>query len=131
MKRALTVLVLAACAHAPPPAELNRVRDAYHAAARGYAGTYASVDLEAARTQLNLAYSEHEAKIDPQRVADRAYVASRKIDLANANASIARENRRLENLAAQARALRARPLLPDVAPPPPPPPARAAAGVAP
>jgi outer membrane protein OmpA-like peptidoglycan-associated protein len=129
MRRApglLVVLVAAACSHAP-----RELVDARYA----YLNARPSADLTAARFALDRAGHEYELNGDTERARDLAYIAQRKIDVANSNARLLDDKRALNRLNAEAAKLKARqkreveeqaaalpPVPPPPLPPPPPPP---------
>src|SRR4051812_37184444 len=87
---ALSLLALA-CAGAPPR-NLVDAQNTYQRAAQGPAAQLAPAQLHAAQVYLNLAQQTYEDEGDSPNTRDRAYVAMRKSELAEAQANIARAN---------------------------------------
>jgi outer membrane protein OmpA-like peptidoglycan-associated protein len=79
------------CAGAPP-ASLVDARAAYQRAKAGPAEERAPAQLHAAETYLKLAEQTYEDEGDSPNATDRAYVAMRKAELAEAQAGIAQAN---------------------------------------
>jgi outer membrane protein OmpA-like peptidoglycan-associated protein len=119
----LVVLGFAACVHQKPQ-ELIDTERAYRAAEAGSAGVYATPDLAAAQTHLNQANRVLQEYGDGTRARDHAYVAQRRIDIANAKGRMEMEKRHLEALNQQAEVV-TKPRRAGPAPPPPPPPPEA------
>jgi outer membrane protein OmpA-like peptidoglycan-associated protein len=94
------------CAHAvpPPPGELIEARAAYSRATTGAAAEGAPAHLRVAREALDEAERAYAQRADQQAVRDRAYIALRTIQTAEADGAtaVAAERRRhaLEQLAA-------------------------------
>src|SRR5262249_31721271 len=84
----LSLLITSACA-APPPRELQDARAAYRRAASGEAARVNPAQLEAARSTLALAEQTYDDEgSDSFKTRDRAYVATRKAELAEVQARI-------------------------------------------
>ncbi len=126
MKRAMLTLVLCACMHGAPPPQLQQARQDYQAAKV----VGAPRDVAAAGAALAAANREFEERGDNIRVRDLAYVASRKADIARANARAYAERQKVAQLSIEAEVLKQQQravAAVDVAPPPPPPPPNAVA----
>jgi outer membrane protein OmpA-like peptidoglycan-associated protein len=74
------------------PAELVQARSAYNSAVGGPAVTYAPAQLYVAKQSLIAAEDQFNSDGDSQRTRDRAYVAIRKAQLAEAQARVAQAN---------------------------------------
>lgn len=120
MRAMLGVLVLCACAHGPPPRQLVTAQQDYESARAISAGD----DIAAAGNALAVAQRELRENGDTVRARDLAYVASRKADIAKANARAEMDKRRAAMLSAEAAVLRQQQkvVAEAVAPVPPPPP---------
>lgn len=123
MKRLIfAVMLMIACVPGALPKQLAEARKDYQAAAAISAGR----DLSAARDALAQADEAFEQHGDTLRTRDLAYVASRRADIAMANARAEVEQRRAASLLAEAETIRLQRSRtapgPDVAQPPPPPP---------
>lgn len=90
-------LVSSGCAHTAPK-ELVNARAAYQKANTGLARTENPAQLHAAHKSLELAEATFEEEGDSTRTRDRAYVAMRKAQLAEVQASISDTENRLATL---------------------------------
>jgi len=86
VKRAALMLALAGCAHVPR--ELVEAREDFAAARE-------DADLSAARAALDLATYEYEEHGDSPKARDFAYIAQRRVDIANSKARKHADERRL------------------------------------
>jgi outer membrane protein OmpA-like peptidoglycan-associated protein len=77
--------LLTACAHSPPQ-QLIDARAAYDVSANGPAAQLAPTDLYDARKSLDMANGEYASNGDKDVILDYAYMASRKIELADSKA---------------------------------------------
>jgi len=101
----IAVAVLTSCV-AVAPKQLVTARSDYEAALQGPAARYTPADLYEARKALDRANAEFQEYGDTYRTRDFAYVASRKIDIANAKARIEADRHRMAMLGAEAARLR-------------------------
>lgn len=83
---------LASCATTAPP-ELVNAREAYRRASTSGEAKAAPADLHVAKQALDKAEASFQDKPDSYRTRDLAYVAQRKTELAEANASIATDRK--------------------------------------
>ena len=83
-----------ACATVAPP-QLVQARDAYATASNGPAGTLTPADLYEARKSLDQANAEFESHGDTPSLQDYAYVATRKIELADVKARTEIDRRKI------------------------------------
>jgi outer membrane protein OmpA-like peptidoglycan-associated protein len=84
-------LLASACAGSPPAALVD-ARAAYQRAAQGPADEHAPGQLHAAETFLKTAERTYEEEGDSPNARDRAYIAMRKAELAEAHAKIVESN---------------------------------------
>ena len=91
------LLTGAGCAHNPPQ-ELLDARAAYKQSAAGIAQTENPAQLHTAERSLQLAEQTFEEEGDSDRTRDRAYVAMRKAQLADVQARISANDKRLSEL---------------------------------
>ncbi|MET0342971.1 MAG: OmpA family protein [Polyangiales bacterium] len=105
------LLTAAGCAHNPPK-ELLDAREAYKQSAAGIAQTENPAQLHTAERSLQLAEQTFEEEGDSARTRDRAYIAMRKAQLAEVQARISANDKRLaeaeQNMSEQQRAELAR-----------------------
>ncbi len=99
------VMIAAACAAVAPKA-LVTARDDYDTAQQGPAARYTPADLYEARKALDRANAEFLEYGDTYRTRDFAYVASRKVELANAKARIEADLHQISAYADEASRLR-------------------------
>ncbi|MDQ2644614.1 MAG: OmpA family protein [Myxococcota bacterium] len=104
------VVALTACSSTQPPKDLTSARDAYDRASRGPAQQHDPADLDAGKKQLDRAEASFEEDGDTQETRDRAYVALRKIELAESVGRSRQSDEKAENVedamhAAQGRAV--------------------------
>jgi outer membrane protein OmpA-like peptidoglycan-associated protein len=85
-KTSLTVLSLFSACASVAPAQLVDARDAYAASSTGLAAKLTPTELYDAKKVLDRANHEYEEYGDTQAVRDYAYIASRKIELADVKA---------------------------------------------
>jgi outer membrane protein OmpA-like peptidoglycan-associated protein len=78
------VVALSACSANVPPKDLTSARAAYDRASQGPAQQHDPADLNAGKQQLDRAEASFKEDGDTQETRDRAYVALRKIELAEA-----------------------------------------------
>jgi outer membrane protein OmpA-like peptidoglycan-associated protein len=103
MKKLMSIAALATtclvtgCAHNPPQ-ELLEARNAYKQSAAGIAQTENPAQLHTAERSLQLAEQTFEEEGDSARTRDRAYVAMRKAQLAEVQARISANDKRLAEL---------------------------------
>ena len=119
--RCALLALFCACVHGAPPAQLETARQDYRSAQ--VVGS--SRDVEAAGAALAAANREFEEHGDSIRARDLAYVASRRADIAKANARAMAERRRVAEIALETTMLQQQERAMaqgEVAPPPPPPP---------
>ncbi|MBL8954626.1 MAG: OmpA family protein [Myxococcaceae bacterium] len=100
-----STLLAAACAAVAPNA-LVKARADYDTAQQGPAGRHTPADLYEAKKQLDKANAEFETNGDTYLTRDYAYVASRKVEIANAKARIETDRQQMSSLAAEATQLR-------------------------
>jgi outer membrane protein OmpA-like peptidoglycan-associated protein len=81
--------LVAACASAPPPRELLDARAAYSRAQAGPAGQLAPATMHDAKMALNRAEQSYSDQSDSPQTRDFAYIAERKVELAEAQAGTA------------------------------------------
>ena len=81
--------LVAACASAPPPRELLDARAAYSRAQSGAAEHLAPATMHDARMSLNRAEQSYADDSDSPQTRDLAYIAERKVELAEAQAGTA------------------------------------------
>ncbi len=81
--------LVAACASAPPPRELLDARAAYSRAQGGPAEQLSPATLHDAKVALNSAEQSYSNDSDSQQTRDLAYIAQRKVEVAEAQASTA------------------------------------------
>jgi outer membrane protein OmpA-like peptidoglycan-associated protein len=86
------------CAHVTPP-ELIEARQAYEAATKGQASKLAPADLYSAQKTLDAANKTFDDEGDTQKVKDYAYVALRKVELAEARGRSEAERRKIAEAA--------------------------------
>ena len=91
------LLTAAGCAHNPPQ-ELLDARAAYKQSSAGIAQTENPAQLHTAERSLQLAEQTFEEEGDSDRTRDRAYVAMRKAQLAEVQARISANDKRLSEL---------------------------------
>jgi outer membrane protein OmpA-like peptidoglycan-associated protein len=102
----LAAMVVAGCAHKPPapPRELAEARAAWARASSGPAAEASPARMELAREALDQAEAASGARSSEQEVRDRAYVALRRIEAAEADGAAAaakmRRDRAIDELAA-------------------------------
>jgi outer membrane protein OmpA-like peptidoglycan-associated protein len=84
-----TIGLVAACASAPPPRELLDARAAYSRAQAGPAQQLAPATMHDAKVALNRAEQSYSDDSDSQKTRDLGYIAERKVELAEAQASTA------------------------------------------
>jgi outer membrane protein OmpA-like peptidoglycan-associated protein len=94
---AFCLLTAYGCAHTPPK-ELVDARAAYKSASEGIAKTENPAQLHTAQTALELAEATFEEEGDSERARDRAYVATRKAQLADVQARLSSNEKKLEDL---------------------------------
>jgi len=97
MRRALLLLLVAACAHVPE--ELTAAR-------KDYVSAQAGADLAEARAALDLATREFERNGDSERARELATIARLRIDTANSKARMANDQAYLAALTAEAARLK-------------------------
>lgn len=95
---AALALGISGCASQTPPQELVNARDAYQRAEGGLAQEWTPAQLYAAEKSLELAEQTFDAEGNSADTRDRAYVAMRKAQLANVQAHIVRNQRKLQAL---------------------------------
>lgn len=95
-----TLLVALGCSSGTPRSLLD-ARAAYQRAANGPAAQQTPAQLHVAQTALVAAEQTYEDEGDSPNARDRAYVAMRKAELAEAQAAIAQDNQRAELAARQ------------------------------
>jgi outer membrane protein OmpA-like peptidoglycan-associated protein len=78
--------LVAACASAPPPRELLDARAAYSRAQAGPADQLAPATMHDAKVALNRAEASYSDDSDSPKTRDLAYIAERKVELAEAQA---------------------------------------------
>jgi len=93
-------MAVSGCA-ASPPKELRDARDAYRGAANGAAAQSNPAQLHTAQQSLKLAEKTFEEEGASHRTRDRAYVAMRKAQLAEAQARVTRANDQLRAMMKQ------------------------------
>jgi outer membrane protein OmpA-like peptidoglycan-associated protein len=111
LSRGLAVLVsipLVACGATLAPRELSTARQEYSKAKQGEAAQYAPAQLEEARQALDAAENTFDKRGDKPETRDAAYLALRKVEIANAAGAVEAAQRRkvtaqkdLEDLRAQ------------------------------
>lgn len=89
---------LTACGASAPPKDLATARDAYDRASRGPARQFDPADLDAGKQQLARAEASFEENGDTQQTRDQAYVALRKIQLAEAVGRSRQSDQKAENV---------------------------------
>jgi outer membrane protein OmpA-like peptidoglycan-associated protein len=104
------VVALTACSSTVPPKDLTSARAAYDRASQGPARELDPADLNAGKQQLDRAEASFKEDGDTQETRDRAYVALRKIELAEAVGRSRQSDKKAENVedamhAAQGRAV--------------------------
>lgn len=98
---ACCLLTLVGCAH-DPSKELVDARSAYQQAANGVAQTENPAQLHTAQKSLELAEATFEDEGNSDRARDRAYVAMRKAQLADVQARISQNEKKLASLESSA-----------------------------
>lgn len=86
-------LLAAACSIALPPQELVDAREAFAKAQKGQAAELAPAQLEDARQSLDRAEATYKGEGVKPETRDHAYIALRKIEIANAVAAVEAANR--------------------------------------
>lgn len=107
---AVVTMALAACTSTQPPKDLTSARAAYDRASQGPAQEHDPADLDAGKKQLDRAEASFEEDGDTQETRDRAYVALRKIELAESVGRSRQSDKKAESVedamhAAQGRAV--------------------------
>ncbi len=92
MRRAALLVMFAGCVHVPR--ELADARD-------DYAAAHPDAELGAARAALDLATYEYELNGDSQKARDLAYIARRRVDIANSKARKHEEQQALAAMKAE------------------------------
>jgi outer membrane protein OmpA-like peptidoglycan-associated protein len=91
----LVLLGLAGCAKPMPPKELSSARQAYTKASQGETAQLAPAQLEDARQALDAAEASFDKKKDKPVTVNKAYVAWRKVQIADSVAASVRADRQI------------------------------------
>jgi outer membrane protein OmpA-like peptidoglycan-associated protein len=92
---AYCLLIIGACAHSNPPKELIDARAAYQRAASGLAQSENPAQLHTAEKSLAMAEQQFEEDGDSLRTRDFSYIAMRKAQLAEVQARISQNEKKL------------------------------------
>ena len=93
---AVAVLMASGCGKPPPPKELNNARDAYAQASKGEPAELAPAQLDDARRALEAAEQSFDKKKDKPITVDLAYLAWRRVQIAQSTAELEKATRQLD-----------------------------------